>query len=136
MAADTPVDIAFQFVEHINRRNLNRLSGLLSDDHVFIDLSGEEHRNKEELVDGWRSYFTQYPEYMIHLAEVFVLDNIVVLVGRTTGSHTGQPRVEEFQGTVIWVAETHLGKLRGWRILEDMPENRTAFNLDAALRIA
>lgn len=136
MTPENALDLVFRFVEHINRRDLSGLSALMSDDHVFIDLSGEEHRNKDDLVQGWHSYFTQFPDYMIHLAEVFVRDNIVVLIGRTTGSHTGRPRAEEFQGTIIWVAETHQGKLRSWRILNDNHDNRTSLTLSSAKRFA
>lgn len=136
MATQTPLDTAFQFVEHINRRDLKGLSSLMSDDHVFIDLSGEEHGNRDQLVEGWHNYFTQFPDYMIHLAEAFVLSNTVILVGRTTGSHSGQPRAEEFQGTIIWVAETHQGKLRSWTILDDTPDNRASLNLSSAERFA
>jgi ketosteroid isomerase-like protein len=136
MAQDTPLDLAFRFVECINRRDADGLTELMADDHVFIDLSGEEHRDREALIQGWRSYFTQFPEYMIHLAEAYTLGDTVALVGRTTGSHTGQPRHEEFQGTLIWVAETLQGKLRRWQLVDDTPANRSSLGLDTARRIA
>lgn len=136
MAPETALDTAFRFVECINRRDLDGLTALISGDHVFIDLGGEEHRGKNSMIEGWRSYFTQFPEYMIHLAEAFILNETVVLVGRTTGSHTGQPRAEEFRGTVIWVAETHQGQVQTWQILDDTPENRAELGLKASQRIA
>ena len=136
MTQDSPLDLAFQFVEFINRRDLDGLASLMADDHIFIDLSGEVHRDREALIDGWRSYFNQFPEYMIHLAEVYIFGDRVALVGRTTGSHTGQPRHEEFQGTVIWVAETHKGKLKRWQLVKDTLQNRASLALDSAQRFA
>ena len=136
MAQDTPLDLAFRFVECINRRDIDSLAELMTDDHVFIDLSGEEHHGRDAMVEGWRSYFTQFPEYMIHLAAAYILGDKVALVGRTTGSHIGQPRHEEFQGTVIWVAETRQGKLKRWQLVDDTPPNRTSLGLEAAQRIA
>ena len=136
MSSVSPLDVAFQFVECINRGDLDRLSALLAEDHIFIDLSGEKHYGREAMIKDWRSYFADFPEYMIHLAEAFILGDTVALVGRTTGSHTGQPRDKEFQGTVIWVAETHQGRLKRWQLLEDTPHNRAALGLDVAQRIA
>jgi ketosteroid isomerase-like protein len=136
MVQESPLDLAFRFVECINRRNLEGLADLMADDHVFIDLSGEVHHQREGLIEDWRSYFTQFPDYMIHLAEAYILGDTIALIGRTTGSHAGQPRQEEFQGTIIWVAEIDQGKLRRWQLLDDTALNRTTLGLDAAQRIA
>lgn len=136
MTQDSPLDVAFGFVECINRRDLQGLTDLMADDHVFIDLSGEEHRRREALIEDWRSYFTQFPDYMIHLAEAYILGDTIALIGRTTGSHSGQPRQQEFQGTLIWVAETSEGKLKRWQLIKDTPRNRKSLGLDTAQRIA
>jgi ketosteroid isomerase-like protein len=136
MAQESPLDLAFRFVECINRGDVQGLAELMADDHIFIDLSGEEHRGREALIEDWRSYFSLCPQYMIHLAEAYILGHTVVLIGRTTGSHTGQPRREEFQGTLIWVAETQQDKLIRWQLLEDIPQNRSALGLDSAQRLA
>jgi len=87
-------DIAFRFVECINRLDLEGLSDLIADYHKFIDLAGDSLIGKEAVTKAWREYMSRFPGYMIHISEVFDIDNEVVLVGRTTSSHLQIPRSE------------------------------------------
>ena len=78
----------------------------------------------DEMTDAWRDYFTYFPEYMIHIREVYQNGDEVIIIGRTTGSHLRLPRIEEFAETVIWVAKIRGNLVAEWRIYEDNPENR------------
>ncbi len=120
----TPVDIGFEFVEHINRLEHEALCAMMTYDHFFMDLGGSVHGPKSVMEEGWRQYMTSWPHYMIHVSEAYNVNDSAVLVGRTTGSHRELPREEEFAESLIWVARTTEGLVSEWRMYYNTPENR------------
>jgi len=130
------VDLTFRFVEAINRRDLAKLAELMTEDHVFVDPSGERHAARETMRQGWAEYFARYPEYMIHVHEIYLDDGVVSLVGRTTGSHLGLARLDEFRGSVIWVARIRDDRLSEWHVLLDDAEVRRRWRINRSTRLA
>jgi len=109
----------------------------MADYHKFIDLAGDSLIGKEAVTAAWREYMSRFPGYMIHISEVFDIDNEVVLVGRTTSSHLQIPRSEEFAGrTLIWVAKIENDKVAEWRLYYDTPANRVTMKMAEVNRIA
>jgi uncharacterized protein (TIGR02246 family) len=130
-----PVEIALAFVEAINRQDAASLARLMTDDYVFVDLAGDvEQDGLEKMVAGWSAYFALCPTYLIHVSEIYVAGDEVVLIGRTTGSHLKQPRRTEIQDTLIWVAETRDGQVSAWRLYYDTPDNRAKLRVSAGSR--
>ena len=68
------VEIALKFVECINHQDVATLSKMLTEDHLFIDLDGDEESGKEHMTRGWQRYFALCPNYLIHVAEVYMCD--------------------------------------------------------------
>ena len=87
MSEPRAIDVAFQFVEHINRRELEPLAELMAPDHRFVDLAGDVEEGRDVMRAGWAQYFARFPDYMIHISHFFVREDTVIFVGRTTGSH-------------------------------------------------
>lgn len=128
------VDIAFRFVECINRRDLEGLTAVMSTDHLFVDIAGDLSQGRDTMRRGWEAYFSAYPDYMIHISEFFLRGDTVILVGRTTGSHLDLPRAVEFQDyPVIWVAHVREESVSEWRLYEATPENRERLQIPAPL---
>ncbi|MGD8624729.1 MAG: nuclear transport factor 2 family protein [Anaerolineae bacterium] len=135
MTEQHPVETALAFVEAINRQDPVGLARLMTDDYIFIDLAGDvEQAGLEKMVAGWSAYFALCPAYLIHVSEVYVAGDEVVLIGRTTGSHLKQPRRVEIQDTLIWVAGTRAGQVSAWRLYYDTPDNRASLGLAAGNR--
>ena len=129
------VDVAFRFVEAINRRDLAAVDRLMTADHVFVDPSGERYEGQATMREGWAEYFDRYPNYMIHIHEVYLETDIVLLAGRTTGSHLGLPRIDEFRDPVIWVARVRDSRLSEWRVVLDEDEARRQWNINPSTRL-
>lgn len=137
MDNETQFDIAFRFVECINRLDIDGLAELMTKDHLFSDLAGDIELGKIKMLNAWRDYMSRFPEYMIHISEVFEVDDEIILVGRTTGSHLQIPRREEFTGgTIIWVAKIRGDKVTEWQLYYDTPENKAELNMTEKSRIA
>jgi len=131
MHAQNPIDVAFSFVECINRRDLTGLTALMTEDHTFIDLAGDVERGRAVMREGWAGYFSRFPEYMIHVGECWTVEDTVVLVGRTTGSHLGLPRATEFAEPVIWAARIEGKRVAEWRLYSHTPETRAQLGVSA-----
>lgn len=54
---------ALQFNDYINARDIDGLSGLMTDDHTFIDRHDEVDRGKESMTKGWTEFFKSFPDY-------------------------------------------------------------------------
>jgi len=99
---------ALRFNEKINQRDLDGLVALMTDDHMFIDNSGDIDDNMKE---GWRHFFEHYPDYRNVFTSVTVENNVVVMVGYSTCSN--EPRLN---GPSMWTAKVHGGRVSEWRV--------------------
>ena len=81
-------EIALEFVDRINRHDIDGLVTLMTPDHRFIDSLGAEVRGSEQVSVGWRGYFRMVPDYRIETTRVFVEGSEVVLTGTATGTFT------------------------------------------------
>ena len=79
---------ALRFNEKINQRDLDGLVKLMTEDHVFIDNSGDSDKNMKE---GWRQFFESYPDYRNIFTSVEVSNNVAIMVGYSTCSN--EPRL-------------------------------------------
>jgi len=53
---------ALRFNDRINQRDLEGLAELMTNDHTFIDSSGEITKGKDVMKEGWRDFFKKYPD--------------------------------------------------------------------------
>ena len=116
MSKPTPKSVALKFVEVINAGNSEELVKLQTEGFTLIDMGGDVYRGR----DGWQDYFSDNPNYRIHVQHVLASGNGVAIIGRTTGSHL-PPEVEEKE-TVLWTAEIRDGLVAEWRIYSDIEE--------------
>jgi uncharacterized protein (TIGR02246 family) len=110
-----PEKIARAYVDRINAGDLEGLLELMPEDYAFVDVDGTVEEGRELMRKGWAGYFSEYPEYKIHLSRVVELGDVVALIGQTTGSHI--PPEVEAEETVIWTAWVRDGLVKEWRIL-------------------
>ncbi len=111
------------FNECINRRDLNGLSGLMTDDHTFVDRKGQVDKGKESMTQGWGRFFTQFPEYRNTFTRVESRDDLVIVLGYAEWTKGGKP------DHVIWTATIRDDLVAEWRIYEDTEANRIALRV-------
>ena len=100
--------VALRFNEKINQRDLDGLVELMTEDHIFIDNSGEVDQDMEK---GWSEFFANYPDYRNIFTSVTVHDSVVVMVGYSTCSK--EPRLN---GPSLWTAKVRSGRVSEWRV--------------------
>src|SRR3954453_10411283 len=129
--ASPGVAVAISFVDQINRRDIDNLVVLMSSDHRLEVFDEEPLTGKEANADAWRVYFDSFPNYVIYPHTVAERGGSVAILGHTTGSHLGLSDDEERKHTLIWIADIESGTVTRWKLIEDNPENRHAWGIDA-----
>ena len=102
--------IALEFNEKINQRDLEGLAGLMTDDHTFIDNSGEITKGKDVMKEGWKEFFEKYPDYQNIFTCVTTQNNVVIMVGYSTCSY------KPLDGPNIWTTKVRDGRVSEWRV--------------------
>ena len=125
-----PIAAVVDFVHCVNHGDIDGLARLMTDDHTLRVFDEAPLVGREANVDAWRGYAQGFPDYTIYPERIAARDGQVAVLGRTTGSHLGLPDAEEFQLSLIWVAEVRDGLVRSWTLREDTPANRHAYALD------
>ena len=118
------VSVVLKFIEIINAGNPQRLVSLQTEDFTFIDMGGYRFIGR----DGWEIYFSDYPDYKIHVERILLSGEGVAVIGKTTGSHL-DPSIEVLE-TVLWIAEVKDGLVSKWRIYSDLAEVKKKLNLE------
>lgn len=118
MKFSDPKTVALLFNEYINSQDLKNLSGLMTEDHTFIDASGETVSGKEEMTQGWKTFFHRYPDYRNVFSRVESRDDLVIMVGHSECSE------KVLDGPAIWTATIRSGLVSQWRVYGDTEENR------------
>jgi uncharacterized protein (TIGR02246 family) len=101
---------ALKFNEKINQRDLEGLADLMTDDHTFIDNSGDVTKGKAAMKEGWKEFFKKYPDYQNIFTCATVQNNVAVMVGYSTCSY------KPLDGPNIWAAKAHDGRISEWRV--------------------
>ncbi|MFX1565578.1 MAG: nuclear transport factor 2 family protein [Promethearchaeota archaeon] len=118
------ISVALRFNERINARDLTGLGELMTEDHVFIDISGEVHEGRERMIVGWFDFFRNYPDYRNNFTRVDAHDDLVIMVGFSKCSYT------PLDGPAIWTAKILGGKVAEWRVYEDNAQTRHTLGIE------
>jgi hypothetical protein len=87
-ASEATVAVAQQFVEAINRQDVDALVGLMTPDHRFTDSLGNTARGRESMREGWTLYFQMVPDYQLQIEETYVNHSGVVMLGMAGGTYS------------------------------------------------
>jgi hypothetical protein len=110
--------IALRFVECINNQDIEGLVSLMSAEFTMIAFEGNAETGRELMREGFQGYFTDFPEYKIHVSRVARSGDAIAIIGKTTGSHI--PPAIEAKETVIWIAKVEDNLVSEWRIFSDL----------------
>ena len=112
--------VVLRFNERINSRDLKGLVEMMTEDHFFVDSEGDRDDDMEE---GWRGFFSSYPDYRNVFTRVQAEGDSVAIAGHSTCSY------EPLNGPALWSARVRDGLVSEWRVQKDIPENRELLGL-------
>ncbi len=70
MGSGSNKSIVIKFVKAINEHNVNEIVNLMSEDHIFIDATGNKSVGKKGMKEGWEGYYELFPDYQIEISDI------------------------------------------------------------------
>ena len=110
------------FNNAINEGNVELLSSLMTEDHIFIDASGAAHSGVEEMTEGWKAFFRMFPDYKNRFEIILQDGNIVVALGTACGTYNGNRGLipeNRIRWTAAWKAIVENNKIKLWQVYAD-----------------
>jgi ketosteroid isomerase-like protein len=115
-------DIALRFIDCINLHSPAQLAALVTEDHLYIDAQGNQHRGRKQLERSWRACFEWFPDYSIRVDQAFANGNIAVVTGCATGTYSICGRMSSenrWKTPSAWQGVMRSGKIVEWRVYAD-----------------
>ncbi len=110
-----PIEAALVFFDAINRHDIEKLIGMMTEDHVFIDSLGSSTRGRETMPAGWRGYFAMCPDYRISHEQIFRDGSTVAAFG----SAGGTIKADKWQTPAAWRVVVHDGQIKELQVYAD-----------------
>lgn len=83
-----------------------------------------------------RDYTLQWPDFQIYINDVYINNDTVIIVGRTTGSCAETERGTEIKDRLIYVLKVEEGFVVEFRYaLEDNEKTRDELGINSAAKI-
>jgi uncharacterized protein (TIGR02246 family) len=117
-----PVEIVLAYLDAINLHDPDKLAGLMTEDHVFIDSLGNSVRGRDKMRAGWRGYFAMCPDYRVSHEDIFRDGDTVAAFGSAGGtiSVQGEMRAEnKWQTPAAWRVKVRDGLIQEFRVYAD-----------------
>jgi ketosteroid isomerase-like protein len=121
----SPVEIVLAYFDAINLHDPDKLAGLMTEDHVFIDSLGNSVSGREKMRAGWRGYFAMCPDYRVSHEDIFRDGrdgSMVAAFGSAGGtiSVQGEMRAEnKWQTPAAWRVKVQAGLIQEFRVYAD-----------------
>ena len=122
MSGKSPVDTVLAFLKQINARNVDGLSALMTEDHVFVDGLGNRMQGREAMRKGWAGYFRMFPDYRVSHADIFSQGDVVAAFGSAEGTLAVKeelPEANHWSAPAAWRAVVRDGLIAEWQVYAD-----------------
>ncbi|MEJ2048573.1 MAG: nuclear transport factor 2 family protein [Calditrichota bacterium] len=119
------ISIVQSFNKAINEGNVELLSSLMAEDHIFIDASGAAHSGVKEMTAGWRDFFAMFPDYKNNFESILQDGNLVVAVGTACGTYNGNRGLipeNRIEWSAAWKMIVENDKIKIWQVYADWTE--------------
>ncbi|HKT46378.1 MAG TPA: nuclear transport factor 2 family protein [Candidatus Acidoferrales bacterium] len=116
------IDAVLRFMELINGRDADKLSTMLTEDHVFVDSLGQIISGREKMRTAWRGYFGFCPDYWVSHEEIFRQGNLVAIFGAAGGTIASNgvlPPENKWRTPAAWLATVEKDLIKEWKVYAD-----------------
>jgi predicted enzyme related to lactoylglutathione lyase/ketosteroid isomerase-like protein len=117
-----PQPLFYDFVTAINEHDTDRLSTLMTVDHILLDAQGKEISGQDTLQKAWISYFKWFPDYIIELSEVWEMGPVIMATGFASASFkgmAGENGAFRWKIPAAWKAIIREDKISHWQVFAD-----------------
>jgi ketosteroid isomerase-like protein len=104
-----------QFVAAINAHDLEAMTSLMTQDHLFVDTMGNRVHGAQSMHAGWRGYFAMCPDYWIRIRNSVSERDTVLATGEAGGTIDDV----SWRTPAAWEAVIRGGAVAEWRVFAD-----------------
>jgi ketosteroid isomerase-like protein len=119
----TPTETVLEFVRAINARHIDKIVGMMTPDHTFVDPGGNAIPGRRAMRDAWLGYFEMVPDYLIEVEESLAAGQTVVVLGAASGTYSKDgcldPR-NHWDAPAAWRAEVEDERISRWQVFADL----------------
>jgi ketosteroid isomerase-like protein len=115
-------EVVLAFIDAINRKNVDRMCELMTDNHLFVDSLGSTVSGKEAMRKGWIGYFYMIPDFTISCSEVIQKENLVGLFGVARGTYAVDGKLldeNKWEMPAAWKAVVRDKLVAEWHVYAD-----------------
>ncbi len=127
------IGVVQDFIAAINRRALSEISGLMTEDHTFVDSGGRIQSGRENMTAGWAEYFRMFPDYKIQVESILGDKALVAVFGSASGIYNGKRGLvpeNRIEMPAAWKAVVENGRVKLWQVYADWTEGSRIINED------
>jgi ketosteroid isomerase-like protein len=110
--------IVLDFVDAINKADIEKLGELMTDEHVFIDSQDNRMTGREKMKHAWNEYYKLFPDYQIEINEVFQNESLICLTGYASGTYMNL-KDAHWRIPAAWTAKVMDNKISEWKVIAD-----------------
>jgi len=125
--------IVQEFIQAINTADVSELNDLMSEDHLFIDAHDNRVKGRDAMLEGWKGYFSMFPDYKIEITEIAEFDSFICVLGYAGGTYKNIKNSENtnyWRVPAAWKVIVENDKVKHWQVYAD-----NSFALDIIKRI-
>lgn len=122
MDQPSSADVAMAFVAKINAHDVDGVVALMTPDRLFVDALNSSFRGAGQTRQGWKFYFTMFPDYAIEVTDEFDRGELVAMFGKARGTFAANGKLarENFwEIPAAWRAVVMDGRVAEWRVYCD-----------------
>ena len=119
------IKVVRAFIAAINRRNPSEISGLMTEDHTFVDSGGRIQSGRENMTAGWKEYFRMFPDYEIQVESILGDKALVAVFGLASGTYNGKRGLvpeNRIEMPAAWKTIVANGRIKHWQVYADWTE--------------
>lgn len=110
------------FINAINRADVDKMVDLMADDHTFIDSQDNKCTGIDNLKQAWIEYFTLFPDYNIELTGILKKKTLFYMVGYAGGTYKNlknENNSNYWRIPAAWSAIIKNNKIQSWQVFAD-----------------
>jgi len=111
-----------EFISAINSADIDKITELMHDEHVFVDIRNNKIEGKEKMKKAWKAYYEWVPNYKIEVNDVLVRDSVIGVFGTASGTYSvaeTDSSKRQWEIPAAWYAIVRDGKIKYWQIYKD-----------------
>jgi ketosteroid isomerase-like protein len=117
-----PSEIVLEFVAAVNDQHIDKMVGLMTPDHTFVDSLGKVIPGRRAMRDAWLGFFDIVPDYSITVDETLEKELVVVLMGTASGTYSRDGDISPhncWEVPAAWKAVIEGARIAEWRAFVD-----------------